>query len=256
MPHRWIITPSFFEHPEPALLGIAPLDAALNPASASDRTAQNMARLHAPIRQFTFDQINAGHRPVSLAGDCCAALPVLAGLQQSGITPTLVWLDAHADFNTPATSPSGFLGGMPLAMITGRGPQWLCEANRLTPLADKNIILVDARDLDPLEGVALATSNIRHIDTAAFASLAVSGPVHLHFDTDILNAAACDAFNYQVAGGPMPDALTTALAAFARHNHIAALSISGWTGALEQNRNAQIIFADILAPFGAKLRPI
>jgi arginase len=60
---------------------------------------------------------------VSIAGDCVATMGVLAGLHDAGITPTLIWFDAHGDFNTWETTPSGFLGGMPLAMIVGRGEQ-------------------------------------------------------------------------------------------------------------------------------------
>jgi len=255
MPNRWIVTPSFFEHPEPALIGIAPPEAALNPVTIPDRTAPSMAALHAPIRRFTIETLASGHRPISLAGDCCAALPVLAGLQAHGLSPTLIWLDAHADFNTPETSPSGFLGGMPLAMLSGRGPQWLSAANGLAPQADKSIILVDARDLDPLERTALEASDIRHIPLAALASQPLSGPMHLHLDTDILNADACAAFNYPVSGGSSVAALNRAIGALVSRADICAVSISGWTGALEQGRNAQRIFADILSPFGAALRP-
>ncbi len=255
MPNRWIVTPSFFEHPEPALIGIAPPEATLNPVTIPDRTAPSMAALHGPIRRFTIEALASGRRPISLAGDCCAALPVLAGLQAHGLSPTLIWLDAHADFNTPKTSPSGFLGGMPLAMLSGRGPQWLSEANQLSPLADKHIILVDARDLDPSERIALEASDIRHIPLDALATHPLSGPVHLHLDTDILNANACAAFNYPVSGGPSVEALKQAIKALDARADICAVSISGWTGALEQGRNAQRIFADILAPFGAQLRP-
>ena len=254
MPDRWIVTPSFFELPEPALLGIAPPKAALNPVTIPDRTAPSMAALHAPIRRFTLSALKAGHRPISLAGDCCAALPVLAGLQAHGLSPTLVWLDAHADFNTPETSPSGFLGGMPLAMLSGRGPQWLSEANGLTPLADQRIILGDARDLDPLEREALNASGILHIPLDALAAQPLTGPVHLHLDTDILNATACAAFNYPVSGGPSAAGLAQAIKALEARADICAVSISGWIGALEEDRNAQRLFADMLAPFGARLR--
>ncbi len=256
MQNRWIVTPSFFEQPEPALAGIAPADAVINHAKTDDRSASSMGRLHAPIRQFVVAQLGQNLRPVSLAGDCCAALPVLAGMQQSGLSPSLVWLDAHGDFNTPQTSPSGFLGGMPLAMLSGRGPQWLCAANGLVPLQDRQITLVDARDLDPLEKAALRASSIRHIKIEDLARASISGPVHLHIDTDILNAKECDAFNYPVPGGPLAAHIKQAVKALDQRADIRALSISGWTGALEKERNAQKIFAEILAHFGAALRPL
>ena len=59
--------------------------------------------------------------PVVISGDCMVAIGVLAGLQARGIDPTLLWFDAHGDFHTWETTASGFLGGMPLAMVSGRG---------------------------------------------------------------------------------------------------------------------------------------
>ena len=65
-----------------------------------------MATLHRPIRDFAQTAARDGNRIVSIAGDCCAAVPVMAGLQAAGGNPTFVWIDAHGDFNTPETSPS------------------------------------------------------------------------------------------------------------------------------------------------------
>ena len=79
-----------------------------------------MAIVHEAIAAWVEETLKRGRRPVSIAGDCCTSIGVLAGLQRAGVHPTLIWFDAHGDFNTPETTPSGFLGGMPLAMITGR----------------------------------------------------------------------------------------------------------------------------------------
>jgi len=67
------------------------------------------------------DRVAAGAEARVQAGDCVAALGVVAGLQRRGIDPHVVWLDAHGDFNTWETSPSGFLGGMPLPRLPGAG---------------------------------------------------------------------------------------------------------------------------------------
>ena len=82
-------------------------------------------------------------RPIVYAGDCVVTIGVLAGLEQRDVQPTLVFFDAHGDFNTWETTPSGFIGGMPLAMLTGRGEQTIVEAAGLTPLPDERVILVD-----------------------------------------------------------------------------------------------------------------
>jgi arginase len=192
-----------------------------------------MARVHRPIERFTRDTLKTGDRPISLAGDCCASIPVLAGIRATGIEPVLVWIDADADFNTPETSPSQFLGGMPLAMIVGRGPQWMCESINLKPIAENRVWVIDGRDLDPLERVALDASAVRRTGMAGLETLKLDQPVHLHLDIDVANSSEAPGSNYPVAGGPSVADTVAACAAFAAENDIIAISISGWTGSLD-----------------------
>lgn len=254
MSDRWMATPLFFERPEPILATIAPDGRRMNEGRPADRNGPELAKSHAPIRAFVEETIAAGDRPISLAGDCCASMPVLAGLQATGVAPTLVWLDAHGDFNTPETSPSQFLGGMPLAMMVGRGPQWLCETNGVTPIPEDRIVLVDGRDLDPLEREAVDASGLRQIPTDALADLRVDGPVHLHVDLDIVSSDAFPGFSYPAPGGPGPEAVKAAIEAFAATADVRAVSISGWTDALDPERAGPAMFGDVLATFGA-VRP-
>ena len=114
-------------------------------------TTTRMSAVHETIAGFVVDTLATGQRPVSIAGDCCSAIGMLTGLQRAGIDPTLVWFDAHGDFNTMETTLSGFLGGMPLAMLVGRGDLALPEAVGLAPLPESRVILTDGRDLDPPE---------------------------------------------------------------------------------------------------------
>ena len=129
-----------------------------------DSDPQNKAStVHKALANKVEAALKAGKRPISIAGDCCATIPVMAGLQRAGITPTLLWLDSHGDFNTWETTPSGFLGGMPLAMIAGLGELRMNQAVGLEPLPVSNIILADGRDLDPGEQILVSESGINHI---------------------------------------------------------------------------------------------
>lgn len=236
MPDQWILTPHYFEQPEPALESLVPPGAMRNgPHDIADREPASMARLHRPIRDACLSILRDGNRPVSIAGDCCASVPVLAALSQSGVLPTLVWIDAHGDFNTPETSPSQFLGGMPLAMMVGRGPQWMCEAVDLDPFPEERVWLIDARDLDPGERTALDASAVRRTGMAGLGTLRLDGPVFVHIDMDVMDATKVPAFNYPVPGGPGIAETTRACRAFAAANRIVAISVSGWTGALDED---------------------
>lgn len=253
MADRWIVTPQYFEHPEPALAGFAPQGAAVNARpDMADRGAEEMAALHRPIAEAVAAALDAGQRALSLAGDCCAAVPVLAGCQRAGLSPAVVWIDAHGDFNTPETSPSQFLGGMPLAMMTGRGPQWMMAAVGATPVPDTAVTLVDGRDLDPLEAEAVAASDLAHVAVEALHGLVLEAPVLLHIDMDVIDAAEAPAFNYPVPGGPRSADLAAALAAFAAGNRIACLSISAWSPSKDADgatgRACMAALAPVLAP--------
>ncbi|MEM7090743.1 MAG: arginase family protein [Pseudomonadota bacterium] len=234
MKNAWLLTPYYFESAEEALSAVVPEGTPTNgPHNLSDRNPESMALLHRPIAEFTENAAAKGDRPISIAGDCCGSIPVLAGLLRAGQTPTLVWIDAHGDFNTPETSPSQFLGGMPLAMMVGRGPQDMCETVGLRPLPEDRVWAVDLRDLDPLEREAIDASALRRTGMAGLTSLKIDGPVYVHIDMDVLNADEVGAFNYPVPGGPSVAETVAACQAFAAANQITALSVSGWTGVLD-----------------------
>ena len=103
----------------------------------------------------------AGFFPLIVGGDCLVALGAVSGLLDPANT-AVAWIDAHGDFNTHESTLSGFVGGMPLAMITGRGDQTLMEAAGLRPVPDERVILADARDLDPPERKLLQQSRVTH----------------------------------------------------------------------------------------------
>jgi arginase len=128
-------------------------------------------------------------------------------LQQRHREIAVVWLDAHGDFNTPAITVSGYLGGMPLAMLAGRAPELFAGPLGLRPVPEHNIVLADARDLDPAERDALAASQVRHIPATpgAFAA-ALPGlgdlPVYLHVDVDIMDSTEIPGLRFPSGPGP------------------------------------------------------
>src|SRR5207253_8363034 len=118
MTNKFILTPFFLDQPRDALRTAAQPDWTLNvPALPEGETQTRMSAIYELLAQLVAQTIREGARPVSIAGDCCAALGVVAGLQRAGVNFNLLWFDAHGDFNTWETTPSGFLGGMPLAKL-------------------------------------------------------------------------------------------------------------------------------------------
>ncbi len=238
---RELTVPWFLDAPRPGLDASAsgPTRRCGAVPGAGDKMSA-VAPIHREIAAFTEDTVGAGDVPVIVAGDCCASIAVVAGLQRAlprrGIVePVLVWLDAHGDFNTPATSASGFLGGMPLAMLTGRGNLAMLDALGATPLPDERVRLGDARDLDPPERETLDASAIRRAACLGdlLGTLAEGAPVHLHFDCDVITSADVPAQSYPVPGGPGAAEVESFLAGLAARTSILAISVCAWDPALD-----------------------
>jgi arginase len=228
---RFFLTPFFLDRPEPALRRLAGPGWAVNEPTVTDGTVLGrLAAVNEPIAAFTERSVREGQRPVSVAGDCCAVIGVITGLQRAGLQPRVLWLDAHGDFNTPTTSPSGFVGGMPLAMLVGRGDQTMLERLGTRPLDEAAVVLCDGRDLDPLEREALRDSRVRHLpaiedlDRLDFGS----DPVHLHLDPDVLDPQEAPAMLYATRGGPGTAALEATLRRAAARWHVASVSLTTW----------------------------
>jgi arginase len=153
------------------------------------------------------DAVAQVDRPLVLAGDCLTALGIVAGLQRRDRDVSVIWLDAHGDFNTPAISVSGYLAGMSLAMLTGRAPEPICERLRLRPVPDENALLIGARDLDPAERAALEASRIVRSapDPDAVRDTLpqlAAGDVYLHVDVDIIDSGDLPGLQFPAGAGP------------------------------------------------------
>jgi arginase len=145
--------------------------------------------------------------PLVIAGDCLTALGVVTGLQRRDRDVSVIWLDAHGDFNTPAISVSGYLAGMSLAMLTGRGHEQLAARLGLRAVADERAVLIDARDLDPAERDALEASRVWRLPAdpeTVRQALAELGPrdVYLHVDVDIIDGEDLPGLRWTTPPGP------------------------------------------------------
>jgi arginase len=165
------------------------------------------------------------------------------------VNPYLIWLDAHGDFNTWETTPSGFLGGMPLAMLVGLGEQRMPQAVALRNIHQRDVLLCDGRDLDPGERDLLASSQVLHVD--CFLDLLETRfpdrPLYVHFDTDLIDPRQAPAMNYPAAGGPSSEQVAALFRQIARTGRLAAASLSSWNPALDPDGSTQALCMGLLA---------
>lgn len=158
--------------------------------------------------------IASGKLPVFLGGDHSIALGTVGGVSHEGPVG-LVWIDAHADFNTFETSPSGNIHGMPLAALCGLGAPELAELGRPGPkVAAQDVVLIGLRDLDHGERTLLRESGVglftmRDIDERGIAAVAREAlerlrnctRLHVSLDMDSLDPTEAPGVGTPVPGG-------------------------------------------------------
>lgn len=171
---------------------------------------------------------NEGAIPLILAGDCTSCWGAMAGLEKD--RPDVLWYDAHGDFNTPETSPSGFLGGMPVAAMVGMGNQNLVQAIGLRTIPESSITIVDARDLDAEEAKLLRESDVHHLPDVADVQSRTweHRPMYIHFDGDVLRLEDNPAVGYPAEGGPaLEEAIASVMHAI-RNSDIKGVLFTLW----------------------------
>ena len=161
-----------------------------------------------------------GYFTIGLLATCPSMPGMVAGLQRSGPTPEalkigLLWLDAHGDFNTPETTRSGSLGGMPVAVATGRClTRMRLDAGLDPPLVDRHVVMAGVRLTDPLEQQMLDDSLIEHLGVEDLRALspavtrqldrlsALTDKIYVHIDMDVVDPREVMGHGNKVPNGP------------------------------------------------------
>jgi arginase len=197
-----------------------------------------LQRLTVPLLR---DALSREARPIVLSGNCGpAALSAVAALNQS--ETATIWFDAHADFNTPETSRSGFLDGMGLAILTGRCWRRLAERfESFQPVLDSQVIQIGVREKDPPEVQLLQQSAIKQISTVALAGLSEAlkelstNKVYVHVDLDVIDTSEGRANGWASGGGLSVNQLGDALELIGRSVSIAAGAVTCYDPAVDMD---------------------
>jgi arginase len=200
--------------------------------------------------------------PVVLSGSCFVAVGVVAGMGEPA--PGVVWFDAHADFNEPETSPSGYFDGMGLAVLTGDAWRELASAvPGASPIPETAVVLAGARDLDDAEEARLEASAIRRVSPAALgdsrallsALEALDPPasgLYVHVDLDVLDIEEARVNRYSAPGGISAGELEARLRSLLEDERARAVSLTAY----EPEGDAQVrvppIASRLLAAIGER----
>ena len=181
---------------------------------------------------------------IGLYNNCSSLMGMLGGLRHGSDTPQrvgLVWIDAHGDYNTPETTLSGMLGGMPVAIATGDALTRMREQARLDePLDKSRLVMVGVRDLDKLEAQRVERDQIPQISTEDVRELSdhfhaqiqrltdVSDVVYVHVDLDVLDPAEVSGHPLTVPNGPTGAELGEAIRVMFTYPKTRALGIASY----------------------------
>jgi len=219
------------------------------------------------------EALSQGHLPLVLGGDHSVAVGTVGGVsnffRERGQEAGLIWLDAHADMNTPESSPSGNIHGMPLACILGNGPSPLADMLGYRPKVDpRNAVIVGLRDVDAAEkpqvrGSGIRAFTMRDIDERGLRSvmaeaiaIATRGTAGLHLSLDM---DFCDPVDAPGVGTPVRGGVTyreahLALEMICDSRHMVSMEVVEVNPVIdERNRTADFAVELIMSGLGKRI---
>ena len=213
--------------------------------------------------------LRRGSLPLVLGGDHSIAIGTLAGRRRAGLSGGVIWLDAHGDFNTPATTPSGNIHGMPLAVATGRGADALLAIGGEHTAAEGTTVLVGVRALDAAERRALHASRVtvftmKDVDQNGIAAvmqraLAIASEdgrqgFHLSCDLDVLDPMYAPGVGTPVTGGLSYREAHLAMELAADSSRLTSLEVVEVNPILdERNRTARVAVELVASALGQRI---
>ena len=214
-------------------------------------------------------ELAQGRLPIVLGGDHCLGMGSISAVarhcRETGKQLRVLWLDAHADFNTAELTPSGNVHGMPVACLCGHGPAELTGIGGHTPAITPDVVRqIGIRSVDPGEKrfvheVGLEVFDMRYIDemgmrhTMEQALMGMDDNTHLHvsFDVDFLDPEIAPGVGTTVPGGPTYREAQLCMEMIADTGRLASLDVMELNPALDvRNRTAELAVDLIESLFG------
>jgi arginase len=233
------------------------------------RHLEEVVRWNQAVHDAVIQELRAQRLPVLLGGDHCLGIGSISAVarhcRENGRKLRVLWLDAHADFNTSAITPSGNVHGMPVACLCGHGPRALVEmAGQVPAIQPKWIRQIGIRSVDPDEKrfvheQDLEVFDMRYIDEMgmrhtmelALATLDANTHLHVSFDVDFLDAEIAPGVGTTVPGGPTYREAQLCMEMIADTGRLASLDVMELNPALDvRNKTAELAVDLIESLFG------
>ena len=221
------------------------------------------------VHEAVYDELQRAHLPILLGGDHCLGIGSISAVarhcRDAGKKLRVLWLDAHADFNTSMLTPSGNVHGMPVACLCGHGPRELVEIGGMVPAISAKVIRqigirsVDAGEKRFVHEMGLEVFDMRYIDEMgmrhtmelALATLDDNTHLHVSFDVDFLDPAIAPGVGTTIPGGPTYREAQLCMEMIADTGRLASLDVMELNPALDvRNQTAELAVDLIESLFG------
>ncbi|MBX3604290.1 MAG: arginase [Piscinibacter sp.] len=216
------------------------------------------------VHEAVHAELALGRLPILLGGDHCLGIGSISAVarhcRETGKRLRVLWLDAHADFNTNQLTPSGNIHGMPVACLCGHGPQALIEIGGQVPAINPKVIRqIGIRSVDPGEKrfvheVGLEVFDMRYIDEMgmrhtmelALATLDANTHLHVSFDVDFLDPEIAPGVGTTIPGGPTYREAQLCMEMIADTGRLASLDVMELNPALDVRNKTALLAVDLI----------
>ena len=234
------------------------------PPVAGYRHLDGVVAWNEAVHAAVYAELQEGRMPILLGGDHCLGIGSISAVarhcREAGKKLRVLWLDAHADFNTSALTPSGNIHGMPVACLCGYGPKELVEIGGTVPaISPKAIRQIGIRSVDPGEKrlvheAGLEVFDMRFIDEMgmrhamelALATLDANTHLHVSFDVDFLDADIAPGVGTTVKGGPTYREAQLCMEMIADTGRMGSLDVMELNPALDVRNGTAIVAVDLI----------
>lgn len=225
--------------------------------------ADEIVRVVAELARVVEGIERAGEMPIVLGGDHSIAIGTLAGIARAGRRPGVIWFDAHADINTPRTSPSGNVHGMPLAVATGLAGEPF-PADLRGSVDGLAVVLIATRDVDAEERANVAQAGVTALTMAdidrtgmaaaierAIAVAAAGAGIHVSIDMDAIDPDEAPGVGTPVRGGLTYREAQLAMEMLAASGKVRSIEIAEVNPILDRaNRTAELAVELVASALG------
>jgi len=234
------------------------------PPKGGYRHLEEVVAWNRVVHDAVHAELVEGRLPILLGGDHCLAIGSISAVarhcREAGKKLRVLWLDAHADFNTNVLTPSGNVHGMPVACLCGHGPRELCEIGGQVPaISPKWVRQIGIRSVDPGEKrfvheMDLEVFDMRYIDEMgmrhtmelALATLDVNTHLHVSFDVDFLDVAIAPGVGTTVNGGPTYREAQLCMEMIADTGRLASLDVMELNPAFDVRNATAMVAVDLV----------